>query len=634
MQSPALPQLPQSPTCPARHSRHPQDPQHSHTTCAPSTSLVAGQIRRHTYPAAYGDAEHSYAHPAYPILSAVMFDAQPYSQKATPVQYYPHAASSEPAPLQQYTCNDQTLSAYSEHPYYVDSTNALQESPQNQFHPWDFPSGSSSSSTPVAALSGAFLLGGGPQAYHPIAQDQPRYTQALTQAPALLQEQYPYPHNSPDYQNHPDPDLASGSEQRQRQEQSDNQKDNDQNDADSHHSPGSAFPLSPHGSICSSPTPATSPTSSSSAIFELPISRSPISTSTATPIHQTMIASPHSPHHLHHHHFDSQPMAQSVHPHHQSSYSGLPVNVPFPNSLSHYNSNSQPVFEPLEVYPPFTEPCQPHIPPFSPVLSSTPSPSSLHFTHHSYTQNSPTHMTSSLMHDLVLDPSPAPSAVAPTPRYPHPHHLIQNQYPPDGAGSPRMPLPHVTSVRNGTHLNGNGIHLGLDTRFASGAVQGPASSSAVSAGATASTMTTAPLVSPISSSGRRHQLHSIPVSLNHGISGSTSVPRLSQRGNLGPLRPARRSSAPAGHTMALPLGPNTTGSTGEGKKQTLACLFCRERKIACGRPAEGSLDPTCNQCARRSLRCEYPTESRRGQHKRTKKKQAAAAAGAASGSQS
>ena len=29
------------------------------------------------------------------------------------------------------------------------------------------------------------------------------------------------------------------------------------------------------------------------------------------------------------------------------------------------------------------------------------------------------------------------------------------------------------------------------------------------------------------------------------------------------------------------------------KKQYLACLFCRERKIACGRPAEGSADSTC-----------------------------------------
>ncbi|KAF9494253.1 hypothetical protein BDN71DRAFT_1449149 [Pleurotus eryngii] len=52
------------------------------------------------------------------------------------------------------------------------------------------------------------------------------------------------------------------------------------------------------------------------------------------------------------------------------------------------------------------------------------------------------------------------------------------------------------------------------------------------------------------------------------------------------------------------------------KKQIMACLFCRERKIACGRPPEGSEDPTCNQCARRSHKCEYPTESRRGLHRR------------------
>ncbi|KAM6503048.1 hypothetical protein JOM56_003025 [Amanita muscaria] len=57
----------------------------------------------------------------------------------------------------------------------------------------------------------------------------------------------------------------------------------------------------------------------------------------------------------------------------------------------------------------------------------------------------------------------------------------------------------------------------------------------------------------------------------------------------------------------------------EPKKQNPACLFCRERKIACGRPMEGSLDQTCNQCSQRSLECRYPTESRRGQHKRLKK---------------
>ncbi|KAF8266965.1 hypothetical protein EI94DRAFT_1731655 [Lactarius quietus] len=47
----------------------------------------------------------------------------------------------------------------------------------------------------------------------------------------------------------------------------------------------------------------------------------------------------------------------------------------------------------------------------------------------------------------------------------------------------------------------------------------------------------------------------------------------------------------------------------------LACLFCREQKIACGGPPEGSADLTCNQCARRSLNCEWPVMSRRGLHR-------------------
>ncbi|KAG9312890.1 hypothetical protein JVU11DRAFT_6323 [Chiua virens] len=62
-----------------------------------------------------------------------------------------------------------------------------------------------------------------------------------------------------------------------------------------------------------------------------------------------------------------------------------------------------------------------------------------------------------------------------------------------------------------------------------------------------------------------------------------------------------------------------TKKPGEQKKQALACLFCRERKIACGRPSPHSPDQTCNQCARRRIKCEYPTESRRGQHKRRRK---------------
>ncbi|KAH9063644.1 hypothetical protein EDB87DRAFT_1602891 [Lactarius vividus] len=51
-------------------------------------------------------------------------------------------------------------------------------------------------------------------------------------------------------------------------------------------------------------------------------------------------------------------------------------------------------------------------------------------------------------------------------------------------------------------------------------------------------------------------------------------------------------------------------------KSPMACLFCRGRKIACGAAPVGSADPTCDQCARRSRKCEYPTMSRRGLHKR------------------
>ncbi|KAJ7702794.1 hypothetical protein B0H17DRAFT_852381, partial [Mycena rosella] len=57
---------------------------------------------------------------------------------------------------------------------------------------------------------------------------------------------------------------------------------------------------------------------------------------------------------------------------------------------------------------------------------------------------------------------------------------------------------------------------------------------------------------------------------------------------------------------------------GRSKRQALACFFCRKRKIACGGPPKGSADTTCDQCARRGVPCEYPTESRRGQHSRIK----------------
>jgi hypothetical protein len=80
----------------------------------------------------------------------------------------------------------------------------------------------------------------------------------------------------------------------------------------------------------------------------------------------------------------------------------------------------------------------------------------------------------------------------------------------------------------------------------------------------------------------------------------TSLPVSKQFGS--PERSARSSSSKSRRSRTLlpssrsqgvlkTIVMNRRGS--ELKKQNLACLFCRERKIACGRPAEGSLDPTC-----------------------------------------
>ncbi|KXN88961.1 hypothetical protein AN958_06523 [Leucoagaricus sp. SymC.cos] len=88
---------------------------------------------------------------------------------------------------------------------------------------------------------------------------------------------------------------------------------------------------------------------------------------------------------------------------------------------------------------------------------------------------------------------------------------------------------------------------------------------------------------------------------------------------LGPSKPAPQKRIPPPSAIGKLGIPSSHGSH-TGKKLGLACLFCRERKIACGRPSESNPDQTCNQCARRMFKCEYPTESRRGQHKRPKNK--------------
>ena len=96
--------------------------------------------------------------------------------------------------------------------------------------------------------------------------------------------------------------------------------------------------------------------------------------------------------------------------------------------------------------------------------------------------------------------------------------------------------------------------------------------------------------------------------------------------------------------LLAPADPDTAPTAPAAppkKKPAMACLFCRERKICCGPPAPDSTDPrckcvapsrltdrailifvahSCRQCIKREQECVFPTECRRGQHKRTPRK--------------
>ncbi|KAH9956349.1 hypothetical protein BC827DRAFT_1270998 [Russula dissimulans] len=111
----------------------------------------------------------------------------------------------------------------------------------------------------------------------------------------------------------------------------------------------------------------------------------------------------------------------------------------------------------------------------------------------------------------------------------------------------------------------------------------------------------------------------IPTPLSSSFSSSDTGTPTSSVNRL--ENPATSSSLPAPTLVPNPKAgqgvlklPSTKRSA--RRKPAIACLFCRERKIACGAPPVGSADTTCNQCARRSRKCEYPTMSRRGLHKR------------------
>ncbi|KAJ6488448.1 hypothetical protein DFH09DRAFT_1209504 [Mycena vulgaris] len=89
-----------------------------------------------------------------------------------------------------------------------------------------------------------------------------------------------------------------------------------------------------------------------------------------------------------------------------------------------------------------------------------------------------------------------------------------------------------------------------------------------------------------------------------------------------PARSHQSHSSHPTHPASRPAGPTLkfteARKDGRSNRQALACFFCRKRKIACGGPSKASGDQTCNQCARRHVPCEYPNESRRGQHSRIK----------------
>jgi len=91
---------------------------------------------------------------------------------------------------------------------------------------------------------------------------------------------------------------------------------------------------------------------------------------------------------------------------------------------------------------------------------------------------------------------------------------------------------------------------------------------------------------------------------------STARPKTKKGTGLLPPAAAAATRARPRSTLFIRTDPATGKVIGSraretAKKPSLACKFCRERKIACGRPPEDAEDQTCNQCARRQFKCEY-----------------------------
>ncbi|KII91886.1 hypothetical protein PLICRDRAFT_123342 [Plicaturopsis crispa FD-325 SS-3] len=77
------------------------------------------------------------------------------------------------------------------------------------------------------------------------------------------------------------------------------------------------------------------------------------------------------------------------------------------------------------------------------------------------------------------------------------------------------------------------------------------------------------------------------------------------------------SDEPRNYLFMTPdtLPPKPKRNAALKKPVPLACLFCRHRKIACGRP-DGISQGPCTNCTKRGTPCEFPKESKRGLYRR------------------
>ncbi|KAF5328957.1 hypothetical protein D9611_013459 [Ephemerocybe angulata] len=76
----------------------------------------------------------------------------------------------------------------------------------------------------------------------------------------------------------------------------------------------------------------------------------------------------------------------------------------------------------------------------------------------------------------------------------------------------------------------------------------------------------------------------------------------------------RRSSVLVAKPPATPKPPSKALETNLNPKPApkKACIFCRERKIACGAPPPNAPNQTCNQCFKRKVVCSYPKGPKKG----------------------